>query len=152
MLVVSFFSCSREATIKEEQQILIVEDLSVLFSKENLSTSSKGGCALGLEEVKAFPINGCGSFTIKQTFNYVFGSTTIDTKITVCCVCAVCSPMRFRAKNSPILISNESVESITVEESSSIVYENYIISIAEGDYEVNKNGEIKTMKYKVIVN
>jgi hypothetical protein len=43
------------------------------------------------------------------------------------------------------------IERITVEESSSITYENYVISIAEGDYEVNKNGEIKTLTYKVIV-
>ena len=150
MFVVSFFSCSEEETPKEEQ-ILFVEDLSVLFSKENESTASKGDCALGLEEVRKFPVNGCGTFTIKQTVKYVFGETTIETKVTVCCVCAVCIPMKFSSKNSVDPMAKAKIERITVEESSSITYENYVISIAEGVYEVNKNGEIKTLTYKVIV-
>jgi hypothetical protein len=151
VFVVSFFSCSEEETPKEEEQILFVEDLSVLFSKENESVSSKGDCALGLEEVRKFPVNGCGTFTIKQTVKYVFGETTIETKVTVCCVCAVCIPMKFSSKNSVDPMAKAKIERITVEESSSITYENYVISIAEGDYEAGKNGEIKTLTYKVIV-
>ena len=151
VMLVSSFSCSKDETTTEAQQILYLEDLSVLFSKETNSTASKGDCPLGLTDVKAFPVNGCSSFTIKQTVKYLFGETTIETKVTVCCVCAVCVPMRFSSKNSADLMKKGKIERITVDTSSSITYENYVISIAEGDYEVDANGEIKTLVYKVIV-
>ncbi len=152
MFVVSFFSCSEDETPKEEQQILFVEDLSVLFSKENKTTSSKDDCSLGLDDVRTFPVNGCGSFTIKQTIKYFIGETTIETTVTVCCACAVCLPMKVSVQNSTNPMLKGKAERITVEESSSITYKNYVISIAEGDYEADKNGEIKTLMYKVIVN
>ncbi len=152
MLVVSFFSCSEDETPIKEQQILFVEDLSVLFPKENNATLSKDDCSLGLDDIRTFPVNGCGSFTIKQTIKYFIGETTIETNVTVCCVCAVCLPMRVSTQNSISPMLKWKAERITVEESSSITYKNYIISIAEGDYEVDKNGKIKTLMYKVIVN
>ncbi|MGB5646413.1 hypothetical protein [Muriicola sp.] len=151
VMLVSSFSCSKDETTKEGQQILYVEDLSVLFSKENKNTSSKGDCPMGLEDVKAFPVNGCSTFTIKQTIKYIFGETTIETKVTVCCVCAACIPMKFSSKNSAELMKKGKIEGISVDASSSISYQNYVISIAEGDYEVDANGEIKTLVYKVIV-
>ena len=147
----AFLSCSREEAQSEEPQVLILEDLSVLFDKEEGNAASKVDCPAKLENVQRFPINGCGTFTIKQTVNYVFGSTTIETKVTVCCVCAVCFPMRFGGKESWSDPSKGKILGVSVEESSSITYENYEISIAEGSYEADEKGNIKKLKYKVIV-
>ncbi len=147
-----FVSCSREEAQSVEPQVLILEDLSVLFDEEEGSPASKGDCLAGLEDVDKFPINGCGTFTLKQTINYVFGETTIETKVTVCCVCAVCFPMRFGGRESWSDPRKGKILGVRVEDSSSITYENFEISIAEGSYEADENGNIKKLKYKVIVN
>ncbi|NER09972.1 hypothetical protein SAMN06265375_101501 [Muriicola jejuensis] len=144
-------SCSRDEEKADEPRVMILEDLSVLFDKEDGNPASKGGCPATLEDVQAFPVNGCGTFTLKQSINYVFGETTIETKVTVCCVCAVCFPVRFSGKETLARKTMGKVKGITVESSSSIHFRNYEISIAEGDYAVDEYGNIKKLKYKVIV-
>ena len=148
----AFLSCSREEAQSEEPQVMILEDLSVLFDKKEGNAASKGDCLAGLEDVQRFPINGCGTFTLKQSIKYFFGESTIETKLTVCCVCAVCFPMKFSSKESWSDPAKGKITGVRVEDSSSITYENYVISIAEGTYETDENGNIKKLKYKVIVN
>lgn len=145
-------SCSREEGRTDEPQVLILEDLSILFDKGDGSVASKGDCGFGIGDVDGFPVNGCGTFTLKQTINYVFGETTVETKVTVCCSCAVCFPMRFSDKETLTRKTMGEVKGIRVDSSSSITFMNYEISIAEGDYAVDEYGNIKKLKYKVIVN
>ncbi len=152
IIVLGFWSCSNEGAPTEGPEVLILEDLSVLFKNGDGNTASRGDCGFGMDSVDGFPVNGCGTFTVKQTINYVFGETTLETKVTVCCVCAVCFPMRFSGKEALVRKTMGEVKGITVESSSSITYENYEISIAEGRYAVDEYGNIKKLKYKVIVN
>lgn len=152
VVAMGLLSCSGEDMPKQEPEVLILEDLSVLFNQDNNSAASKGDCGFGLSGVNGFPVNGCGTFTVKQTINYVFGETTVETKVTVCCACAVCFIKRLGKEGVWEGLQKDKVKGIRVLESSSITFRNYEISIAEGDYEVNENGNIKRMKYKVIVN
>ncbi|GGD50429.1 hypothetical protein GCM10011361_16350 [Muriicola marianensis] len=131
--------------------MLILEDLSVLFEKKDDMTASKGDCGFGMDNVQGFPVNGCGTFTLKQTIKYFFGESTIETKVTVCCSCAVCFPMRFGDKEIRTDPQKGKILGIKVVGSSSISYKNYEISIAEGDYAADEFGNIKKLKYKVII-
>lgn len=151
IVALGFWSCSEEEARPEGPEVLILEDLGVLFGKEEGNTVSKGDCPAILADVQKFPVNGCGTFTLKQTIKYVFGETTIQTKVTVCCVCAVCVPMRFSGKESWSDPQKGKIRGVQVDDSSSITYQNYEISIAEGYYEADENGKIKRLKYKVII-
>jgi hypothetical protein len=147
-------SCAKNETeIDNPKQVLILDDLRVLFmNNENNDESSNlnRGCP-GITSADVFPINGCGTFKVKQTINYLIGSTTIESNITLCCVCAVCSPS-FNARQNQEMQRSSEVMSIIIKESSSIIFENYEISIAEGEYPVDSNGSINHIKYNVIIN
>jgi hypothetical protein len=151
-LTLAFVSCTGEDVRTQEPEVLILEDLSELFTPQEGDLASRGDCPLGLGSVSAFPVNGCATFTIRQTVKYVFGETTIETRVTVCCACAVCFPMRLD-KQVPLSDPQKGkVLGVRIEDSSSITFENYEISIAEGEYAVDENGNLKKIKYQVIVN
>lgn len=128
--------------------IIITNDLSVLLtntvtSKEG-TTSDKGCPAITSAEV--FPVNGCKDFTVGVGLD---GWVYIETQVTVCCACAICGVHNMQKQKNETLAG---YKIMTVETSSSVIFNEYEISIAPGDYEIDERGGIIDLTYKVVVN
>ncbi|MEM9686040.1 MAG: hypothetical protein AAF934_03865, partial [Bacteroidota bacterium] len=135
----------RIVTDDNGQDVIITKDLSTLFTtlKADSDTATKGCPAATSGE--GFPINGCQDFTVGVS---LAGWVYLETTVTVCCACAICGTAQMKSLENNELKGFKTVE---VQSSSTVVFRDYEISIADGSYEVSEGGDILDLSYKVVV-
>lgn len=109
------------------------------------SDQAKAAKCPWIASANIFPINGCGSFVVQQTVNYVVGSTSITANVKVCCVCAICMP-HVEAK-VPANKKGDRASSVNIISSTSVKFDKYDIQVASGRYMVDADGNLINLKF-----
>jgi len=138
LILISLFcltACQNNEEELVEPQVLIVDDLSFILDDLGVSQTSKIG----------YPWNGCHAYTVKVSIYFV----EVETTFHHCCVMGACTLGEISKKNENTIF--DEVEEVRVIESSSWTIDKYTVSIAEGDYDLGKDGNISNLKFKVII-
>lgn len=119
-----------------EPEVMFVDDLAFILDDFGALQTSKLG----------YPRNGCHEYSVTVSVYFV----EVETSFHHCCVNGVCTVGGLFEKTSKEFM--DGTEEFTLLDSSSWTVDKYTVSLAEGDYTVGKNGDIKDMRYKVIIN
>lgn len=104
----------------------ITNDLSSLISKNN-------------KNPEVWPWNGCKEFTISVKLKVV----EVEFITLICCTQGVCVP--YNTKKSPFAGQKQ----ITITSSSKVHFDEYIISVASGTYNIDSQGRPMNLNYHV---
>lgn len=145
---ITFQACQQSEEV-EESKILITDDLSFLYDVVEKPTGN-----LNKSLTNTYPWTGCKKYKVKLN---VFLIGEIETEINHCCVKGVCASSEMwnlldLVLGENLLNKQSKIKKITVINSSSWSVDKYTISIAEGDYTIDKEGRVNNLKFKVIIN
>ena len=141
-----FNNADAVTTDESGRTVITTNDLSALFINGETAKNDAGKGCPDATSGEGFPINGCKDFTVGIS---IAGWIYAETSITVCCACAVCGVYLENSQNQQKSIKGSGT--ITINTSSSVMYGNYEISIAPGNYTINKEGELLDVRYNVVI-
>ena len=117
-------------------EVYITSDIQSIFLTDG---EPEGECPAATSG-QFFPMNGCHVFTVELSLE-IF---TIGTSVQICCACAVCIPSGNNIEGLP-----SGTSEVNLSKSNTVQHGEYNISIAKGRYAVDRNGQLKNLKYKV---